>query len=359
MSMAALAAGVAALCAAAAMNVAFGSTIAASEKGQTIYSAASFVCAVAGTLVFGMMTGRLVRERRWARAIFPAFILILATLWDIVTVVGFNATEQLSAAAHYRLAFDREKEAADARKKHAEKLVGVATIRAPGISRAQRKEFLEAASAEIDKVATVGTSIKLLPAALAEMIARRTTMSVEDVQFTLFFYMAILLILIQSTGFTFTTLLDDRVSVASIPASPHGGADDDAASGGSGGGRKRIKLVSDAGDAAQKPAAKSAMQPASHELTQRSAPDASVPAVPVKMPEPELRTYLRSHASGMSQRQIAAATGWSQPSVCRKSRQVRRQEERVARKAARASNEATAMNGYPGFGGRMHSPASI
>jgi hypothetical protein len=164
------------------------------------------------------------------------------------------------------------------------------------------------------------------------------------------------LIKVSCLFFGFSLWAHRSVDAASIRASD----EDDAASGGSGGGKKRIKLAFDADDAARKPAAKSAMQAASLELTtQRSAPDASVPAVPVKMPEPELRAYLRNHASGQSQRQIAQATGWSQPSVCRKSRQVRRQEERVARKAARASNEAATMSGYPGFGGRVHSPASI
>jgi hypothetical protein len=164
------------------------------------------------------------------------------------------------------------------------------------------------------------------------------------------------LIKVSCLFFGFSLWAHRSVDAASIRASD----EDDAASGGSGGGKKRIKLAFDADDAARKPAAKSAMQAASLEATtQRSAPDASVPAVPVKMPEPELQAYLRNHASGMSQRQIAQATGWSQPSVCRKSRQVRRQEERVARKAARASNEAATMSGYPGFGGRVHSPASI
>ena len=350
MSKAALAAGVAALCAAAAMNIAFGSTIAATGKGQMIYSGASFVCAVAGTLVFGMMTGRLLRERRWVAAIFPALILILATLWDILTVVGFNATEQLSAAAHYTSTKQSEKDAAAERKKHADKLVGVATIRTPGISRAQRKEFLQAASAEIDKVAA-GTEVKIIPAALAEMIHRRTSVPVEDIQFTMFFYMAILLILIQSTGFTMTTFCDDREVAASPPKT---GTD-------TGGGGKKLELVKSASDARDAPDAPKKIHASAHLMQadpqQRGA---SVPSTGAKkMSDADLSEYLRQKAnSGLSQRAKAhelralGYVGLSQPQISRKSRRI---EEQAARKAARIS--ARRSNGHHGFGGGLHAPA--
>lgn len=127
-----------------------------------------------------------------------------------------------------------------------------------------------------------------------------------------------------------------------------------------GGGGKRLRVVSDADDAAdatKKIPAKSAMQTASHHdaTTQRSAPTALWSGAP-KMSPDELYDYLHQHASGqhppMTQRQLAAVTGWSQPSVCRK---LRRQQERADRKAAR--RQANRNLGHAGYGGSVHAPA--
>ncbi len=348
MSKAALAAGAAALGAAAAMNIVFGQTLAVTDKGQIIYSAASFVCAVAGTVVFGMMTGRLLRDGRWRAAIMPFLLLCLATVWDITAVMGFNATERLSAAAYRQEAIALAKDEQAMRKKYAEKLMGVATIRGNGVSRSERREFMATASAEIGRVGATTGGPKLLPDALAEMLSRYSGRAVEDIQLTLIVYMSILLVLIQSTGFTYAAYFDDRVAASH----PRGDASD-----GSGGGKKRLKLVSDAdddaADAAKKTPAKSAANQAS---TQRSAPSVNWTGAPRKMSDGDLREYLHQHASGQSQRQIAQATGWSQPSVSRKSRQVRRQEERVARKAARP--DAFGLNGVGGYAGMRHAPGT-
>jgi hypothetical protein len=347
MSRAALAAGVLALAAAAAMNIVFGQTLAVTDKGQIIYSAASFVCAVAGTVVFGMMTGRLLREGRWRAAIMPFLLLCLATVWDVVSVMGFNATERLSAAAYRQEAIALAKDEQVLRRKYAEKLMGVATIRGNGISKSERREFMATASAEIGRVGAASAGPKLLPDALAELLSRYSGRAVEDIQLTLIVYMSILLVLIQSTGFTYAAYFDDRGGTASHPR--------DTASDGSGGGKKRLKLVSDAdddaADAGKKTPAKSAANQAS---TQRSAPSVNWTGASRRMSDDELREYLHQHASGQSQRQIAQATGWSQPSVSRKSRQVRRQEERLARKGAR--RDAINLNGVGGYAGMHHAP---
>lgn len=348
MSKAALAAGVGALCAAAAMNIVFGQTLAATSKGQIIYSAASFVCAVAGTLVFGMMTGRLLREKRWAACFMPLLILALATAWDIVSVMGFNATERLSAAANRQEAITLAKDETAMRKRYAEKLMGVATIRGNGISRAERREFVASASAEIGKVASAHGP-RLLPDALAELLARYSGRSVEDIQLALIVYMSILLILIQSAGFTFTTYFDDRAaSAASDPK-------DDA----SGGGRRRIKLVSGADDAERKPAVKSAMQPEYSGAEQpRSAASVNRASAPVHMPD-SLSDYLHQYAQGQwprrAQTAIARDFGVSQPTV---SRQLRRAQERAERKRARSEARMTMHGGYGG-GMLMHAPPTI
>ena len=223
------------------------------------------------------------------------------------------------------------------------------------IPKSERRLMREDVKTAVEKLSQ---SVRIIPDKHASAIAAATGFSVEAVQRGLVSIGSGIAqgIKFACLGFGFFLVglrLDASASSVSSPK-------DDA----SGGGKKRIRLVdagSDASDADRKTPAKSAMQAASaeYQTTQRRVPDVSLSAAPPsRMSDSELREYLRSHASGQSQRQIASATGWSQPSVSRKSRQVRRQEERVARKAARASSaEAVNMSGYPGFGGTHHAPA--
>jgi hypothetical protein len=343
MSKASLAAGVGALCAAAAMNIVFGQTLAATDRGQVIYSVASFVCAVAGTVVFGMMLGRLLREKRWAAAVVPALLLCLATLWDIVSVMGFNATERLSAVAYRQEAIAMAKDEAALRKRYAEKLMGVATIRGTGISKTERKEFMATASSEIGKVGSMTAGPKLLPDALAELLSRYSGRSVEDIQLTLIVYMSILLILIQSAGFTYTTYFDDR-EAASVPK-------DDAGSSSGSGGKRHLRKVHDADASVNKSASSDLVaKPASvPQVNLRSGVGViSTDAPHGKLsPDQLLETVRQDLARGQSSSSyaLAAATGWSQSKVNRLQRRLR-------------SQQAASVRRFAGNGGGMHPSAA-
>ena len=347
----------------------FGEGMGVDDRSRRLYANAHIAVHVAGTI------SALLIATFWAMghrslACIAFVVMLLCGGYGVLNMIGFTSTNRLAVSEHKTgLNKATERQYQDARKAKQNEIDWLRNTIIHEESRVEKRR-LEASLAKKQKeLETMQPPKPTVDTVLADPQAthfeRLVGWTAENWQLVLPIPVAFLLYLAEAALFVFAAYLligaiTDARSFASIPASPRDDEDDDAASGGSGGGKKRIKLAYDADDAARKPAAKSAMSSASLEhTTQRSAPDASVPAVPVKMPEGELKAYLRSHASGMSQRQIAAATGWSQPSVCRKSRQVRRQEERVARKAARASNEATAMNGYPGFGGRMHSPASI
>ena len=317
MSKAALAAGVGALCAAAAMNIVFGQTLAATDRGQIIYSVASFVCAVAGTVVFGMMLGRLLRERKWAAAIVPALLLCLATVWDIVSVMGFNATERLSAVAYRQEAIAMAKDEQAMRKKYAEKLMGVATIRGNGISRTERKEFMATASAEIGKVGSTTAGPKLLPDALAELMSRYSGRSVEDIQLTLIVYMSILLILIQSAGFTYTTYFDDRTPQAEPRTTdkPNDG------SGGSGGSEpKKFSMVQ--GGRTSEPAPVRAAEPANVSSARSGVTSTDAPKG--KLTFEQAKELARANPN-LSTRALAAAAKLSQTTAVRVKKRVREQ----------------------------------
>lgn len=209
-----LAAAVAALIAIGIMNIAFGEYIGATEAGKRIYSLVSMICATAGTVVFGLMGGKLIGEKRRAAAIMPMLVFFIAIAWDLASVSGFNATERLSATAIRRAAIDADQrdaeERAKLREKYVERLQGVATIH--GASRSERRDFLSAASAEIAKPVVSAGPPRLLADAQAEMIVKGLAIlghkwTVDDVQLAIIAHMSILLVLIESFGFYYTTYL--------------------------------------------------------------------------------------------------------------------------------------------------------
>ena len=129
----------------------------------------------------------------------------------------------------------------------------------------------------------------------------------------------------------------------------------------SGGGRGRLKVVSDANDAARKTPVKSAVQAeyspglVNIQPMQRSAP--GVPRAGAELTV-GLHEYLHEYASGHGPRRpqtaIARDFGVSQPTV---SRQLRRAQERAEQKAARKVMQQHRLNGTAGYGGGIHAPA--
>lgn len=281
----------------------------------------------------------------WRWRIMGGLALVCAlvlVVYSVVSVYGFMSTRIAHLHSHNATV---EIERGDLAWKRGTAVLG------PRADRAVMRKEVRDATERLKK------SIAFVPDAQAAGIAAWIGTSTEHVQRGLVVTTSCVGQLIKVSclffGFSLCSQRSSKISIASTDA-------DDAASGGSGGGKKRIRLVGDTGDADKKVPAKSAMQAASDQpaAASRSVPDTSVPAAAAKpkMSTGELAAYLRSHASGMSQRQIARETGWSQPTVCRKSRQVRRQEERMARKAGRG--EASSMNGFQGLGGVLHAPAA-
>lgn len=336
----------------------FGEGMGVDDRSRKLYANAHIAVHVAGT-ISALLIATFWAMRHRSLACIAFAVMLLCGGYGVLNMIGFTSTNRL-AVSEQRAGVSKaiERQYREARKAKENEIEWLRNTIINEDSRAEKRR-LEASLAKKQKELeamqppkpTVDT---VLADPQATHFERLVGWTAENWQLVLPIPVAFLLYLAEAALFVFAAHLligamTDARALASSPAS----SDDDAASGGSGGGKKRIRLVSDA----EKVPAKSAMQAASAEYsTQRSAPAASVPAVPVKMPEPELQAYLRSHASGMSQRQIAAATGWSQPSVSRKSRQVRRQEERLARKAARQEAASNRMVG--GYAGMHHAPGN-
>jgi hypothetical protein len=361
MSKMSLAAACAAMCAVAAMNVYFGITIGASSIGKAIYSYATFVCAVAGTIAFGLLAGHLVKKRRFFAATFASLILVIAVVFEMASTMGFTATERLSSVAMREELIAADQQAKKLRQSSAEKLIGIATVRGPGISRAQRKEFIEAASAEIDKVGAPSEVMKILPDAQAEMIAKvfgwvGYRVSVSEVQLGLIAYLSVLLILIHSSGFFFTTFLVDRAMAASND-------DDSSAAGGSGGDKRihktdKLRVVGSSGLSPSTAALAAAN-------TSLSAPGSVLgnwrgergdKADKPRMPFDQYDALLRNHAKGllppMSQRKLAELTGRTQSAVCQRLIKIERQ-------LIKNSDKPSPDRRFMDIGGSYHAPACI
>lgn len=200
-----LVAGIAATIIVTSMNMAFGETLAATDKGKLITIVGSVVCAIAGVVIFGQMAGSLIGQKRYAAAVFPVIILVMATGWDALSLMGFSLTERLSAVAARQTEINAAADAQALRKKFAGDLAKTATGPSQVLTRSARREMVAAASAEIDKVAAgAGNKRPQLQAdTLATTIAGWFSFTLSNVQLAIVSYFTVLAILIQSCGYTF------------------------------------------------------------------------------------------------------------------------------------------------------------
>lgn len=363
-------AAIAALAAIGIMNIAFGEYIGATESGKRIYSAVSIICATAGTVVFGLMSGKLWGEKRRAAAFFPIFVFVIAIAWDLASVSGFNATERLSAAASRKAAIEADKkdaeERAKLRERYVERLQGVATV--SGHTRSERRDFLSAAAAEIAKPAAVAPPVRLLADAQAEMIVKGLALigrhwTVDEVQLAIIAHLSVLLVLIEAVGFYYTTYL--RALHLREPQRKRGGGGGDP---GEGENDRRdnvrqfpaplLSATNHARSIADSPSIAApiaqTIDDRSELATQRSAA-AVVDGAPPRMPFADYREFLRQIVAGerqpMSQRQIAERVGRTQPTVNVALRKVRQERQRAIAARDRHNRRIGA------FGG-IHIPAS-
>lgn len=196
-----VAAGIVVLVITASMNLDFGQTIAATDRGKMIFAGAAIACDVIGIALFGILVGRLLKHRHFAAAIIPAIVVSCAVIWSIGSMIGFGATERMSVAAARQGAIDREARADKLQEGYLKWLRGTAISNAR--TKSQRRELLEAASAELSKVRKeASTEVRILPDAQAELLSKLTRQSVETVQVGLVTWLACLLILMKASLFS-------------------------------------------------------------------------------------------------------------------------------------------------------------
>jgi hypothetical protein len=203
----------------ATMSYHFGASVGETATGRGIFSAVFLILSAAGSVVFSFIAGRQLREGHYFSAIAPALILLMAMIWNMIAVLGFIATERLWAAAGQRAALEAEQKRADHQAlKGREVVKGSATVRGGINSRDERREFITAASAEVNKPVTQTVSTMLLPAAHAEMLGKVLSslpvigreVSTEQVNIIITVYTTFLLIFIQNAGFAYGSYYEQR-----------------------------------------------------------------------------------------------------------------------------------------------------
>jgi hypothetical protein len=300
----------------------FGEGMGVDARSQKLYARAHVV-----VHVFGTLSAILITVFRANGHKLHSNIAIVAMLtcggYGIVNMIGFTSTSRVAVAeakTAVNTAAERQYQAALAAKK-----AEIAWTRNTVVNEVNRKEkrrleeALEKKEKELAEIRPpVPTATTVLADPQATLFERLIGWTAENWQLVLPIPVAFLIYAAEALSFIFAVHLAVGAMVdfrAARSSRQRGGED-----GGSCGPSPAYRV-----------AARVATSP-SVEVPAASPTSASSATIRSKMSRDQLDAYLHQHASGLasriSQRKMAAETGWSQSSACRK---LRRQREGTAR----------------------------
>jgi hypothetical protein len=309
----------------------FGEGMGADERSRLIYSRAHIAVHLFGT-ASSLAVGLFLMDKSKVLGVTALLAIIFCGCYGIVNMIGFTTTNRLSVAESRSAANSAEWKKYENARAALQGTIDWAhkTIIEEGSPREKTRlrNYIDQKTRELNALEPPKPAAdKVLADPQATWFSKLTGFGTEAWQLALPVPVGVLLFIAEVLSFVFamhlfTAALDGFQQSRITPK--------DSASGG---GRKNIRVI-DGNAAGNNSPAKEAMQAASNEYSGMP-PDAQRS----KMSDDELREYLHKHAKGLmpkkTQHQMVLETGWSQPSISRKTRQVRYQEGRLARKAAR------------------------
>src|SRR5262245_46703388 len=155
-----------------------GEIMGVTAPGKLLSSLSSVVVDVVGLVMFGMAAGACWAAKRWLPAIIFTAVMMASAVWSTTAMISFQATERISAAA------SREKQLSRADDIDAFAKGQAVWLRGQSVksdTRASRKDFLAAASDEVNRLRGVQVQTFMLPDAGAKVLADWTGYRIDQV----------------------------------------------------------------------------------------------------------------------------------------------------------------------------------
>ena len=190
--------GAACLALTAWINYLQGEHMGVTDAGKWVNSIGSVVVDIVGLVIVGLAAGACWAARRVAPAVVFTVVMLASAGWSINSMIGFQATERVSASKVRQRAIERDAEADKMAKGHLNWLRG--TVRNAESGR-ERKDLLSSASAEITKFRQTKTEARIEPDAGANVIAAWLNRKIDQVQLGQVAYFSVLLIILKMVCF--------------------------------------------------------------------------------------------------------------------------------------------------------------
>ena len=180
------------------INYLQGEHMGVTDAGKWVNSIGSVVVDIVGLVIVGLAAGACWAARRVAPAVVFTVVMLASAGWSINSMIGFQATERVSASKVRQRAIERDAEADKMAKGHLNWLRG--TVRNAESGR-ERKDLLSSASAEITKFRQTKTEARIEPDAGANVIAAWLNRKIDQVQLGQVAYFSVLLIILKMVCF--------------------------------------------------------------------------------------------------------------------------------------------------------------